>query len=370
MPSHFDCLGFEVNNEYDFSDLTRVTALKSEPLYTRMGGYIPWIFGNGIELWAQVDKNNRLIGMNPHFSGRTSQILALSSKYVDSENPMDGTFEAWTNPEIDQTEDPPDVYGDYPLYFDSPVFDWFQNLTLPVIARVQLAAFAHHLEIFNDEESYQPINIGDAQLASQFFIPIGSFKEWERERPKATAFFGGTLLSSRTHVNLITKKPFTLATIQTLSMNIDLLIAQELITNPLTPGQIIRGDFWMSGVIEEVIETFTTQESIARGRLFHQIQIAGSQYQDNIEDIVKELTFGDGLKLVREPENPHDHKAIAVNTLNGVKLGYIPRSENHALAEIMDNGIQPLVYLVEKYEEPFIRLIIRIYLPPEKPAIN
>jgi hypothetical protein len=49
------------------------------------------------------------------------------------------------------------------------------------------------------------------------------------------------------------------------------------------------------------------------------------------------LRIGDSLELVREPDNPHDPRAIRVDW-RGHKLGYVPRRENDAIAWGMDRG--------------------------------
>lgn len=49
------------------------------------------------------------------------------------------------------------------------------------------------------------------------------------------------------------------------------------------------------------------------------------------------LSRGDTLALVREADNPHDANAVAV-LWRGHKLGYVPRTQNTALAWAMDRG--------------------------------
>ncbi|MSQ55107.1 MAG: HIRAN protein [Betaproteobacteria bacterium] len=49
------------------------------------------------------------------------------------------------------------------------------------------------------------------------------------------------------------------------------------------------------------------------------------------------LGVGDSLELVREPDNPHDPRAIRVDW-RGHKLGYVPRRDNDAIAWGMDRG--------------------------------
>jgi hypothetical protein len=49
------------------------------------------------------------------------------------------------------------------------------------------------------------------------------------------------------------------------------------------------------------------------------------------------LKLGDELELSREPDNPHDANAVRV-AWQGHKLGYVPRTENAALAWAMGRG--------------------------------
>jgi len=50
-----------------------------------------------------------------------------------------------------------------------------------------------------------------------------------------------------------------------------------------------------------------------------------------------EIKVGDRLQLVREGDNPYDANAIRVEW-RGVKLGYVPRRDNAAVARQMDRG--------------------------------
>ena len=66
--------------------------------------------------------------------------------------------------------------------------------------------------------------------------------------------------------------------------------------------------------------------------------IAGAGYVPDIKERVKALGIGGPLILQREPWNPYDTYAIVVLSPTGQKLGYIPRSQNQALARSMDQG--------------------------------
>lgn len=64
--------------------------------------------------------------------------------------------------------------------------------------------------------------------------------------------------------------------------------------------------------------------------------LAGFRHYDGAA-IWRDMKPGDRLELVREPENPYDAGAIRVEW-RGVKLGYVPRRDNAAVARQLDRG--------------------------------
>ena len=46
----------------------------------------------------------------------------------------------------------------------------------------------------------------------------------------------------------------------------------------------------------------------------------------------------DRLNFLREPDNPYDPKAIVIKTVNGVKIGYVPKNDNVVFSRLMDAG--------------------------------
>ena len=66
--------------------------------------------------------------------------------------------------------------------------------------------------------------------------------------------------------------------------------------------------------------------------------LAGSQYYA-VTEIGHDIQLDDRLTLSREPDNRHDRYAVRVDW-KGHKLGYIPRTENRAIARAMDAGEQ------------------------------
>lgn len=65
--------------------------------------------------------------------------------------------------------------------------------------------------------------------------------------------------------------------------------------------------------------------------------IAGTRYVDN-QDVFKRLEKNDPLLLEREADNEYDSNAIKVLTMDGKKLGYIPKRDNDIFCRLMDAG--------------------------------
>jgi len=90
--------------------------------------------------------------------------------------------------------------------------------------------------------------------------------------------------------------------------------------------------------------------------------LAGFRYAEAAE-VWPQLSAGDALDLVREPDNPHDANAVRVEW-RGRKLGYVPRAENGALAWAMDRG-EPLrarVSRLAEHRNPRRRIEFEVYI--------
>ena len=77
-----------------------------------------------------------------------------------------------------------------------------------------------------------------------------------------------------------------------------------------------------------------------------------------------EIQPGNALMLVREPDNPHDPNAVRVEWRT-FKLGYVPRTQNQAVARQLDRGTRLMarVSKVRQARAPNRRIEFEIYLP-------
>ena len=90
--------------------------------------------------------------------------------------------------------------------------------------------------------------------------------------------------------------------------------------------------------------------------------VAGFQYHAG-EHVWPLLRVGDRLDLVREADNTHDEPAVRVDW-NGEPLGYVPRLENVAVAQMLDRGeaLHARVTALAESRNPWERVELEVVL--------
>ena len=90
--------------------------------------------------------------------------------------------------------------------------------------------------------------------------------------------------------------------------------------------------------------------------------LAGYQYHAGPQ-LWERLRVGDALTLVREPDNPHDARAVRVEW-QGVQLGYLPWAENASVAAAMDRGerVTARIAALAADRNPWRRLRIEVFV--------
>ena len=99
-----------------------------------------------------------------------------------------------------------------------------------------------------------------------------------------------------------------------------------------------------------------------RSVLIQESPIAGFQFHRG-DSIWPSLGVGDELALIRESSNTNDPDAVAVY-FHKDQLGYVPRGDNRAIAQMLDRGEQ-LEARISKLlvgEDPWDRIRITISL--------
>lgn len=92
--------------------------------------------------------------------------------------------------------------------------------------------------------------------------------------------------------------------------------------------------------------------------------IAGSAHY-HFDEWAPLIRPGDCLQLRRQTDNPYDDRAVEV-FWNQQKIGYLPRSDNAAVASLLDRrqGLRAEVLALQDPEENWEPLMIRLWIEP------
>jgi hypothetical protein len=90
--------------------------------------------------------------------------------------------------------------------------------------------------------------------------------------------------------------------------------------------------------------------------------LAGFQYHAGAV-LWEQMHVGAPLDLIREPDNPHDPRAVRVEW-HGHKLGYLPRKENAAVAAAIDSGerVEARIARLLEHKNPWQRVLIEVFV--------
>lgn len=118
----------------------------------------------------------------------------------------------------------------------------------------------------------------------------------------------------------------------------------------------MRGLAWLWLCCQAV----AAQAGVEAGILIQTSPLAGFQYHAG-RALFPLMAVGDRLTLVREPDNPHDARAVRVEW-RGAMIGYAPRADNVDLARLMDHGtrVEGRIIQLQKARDPWKRLLFEV----------
>ncbi|MEM1037256.1 MAG: hypothetical protein AAGI14_10900 [Pseudomonadota bacterium] len=248
--SNFSNIGFPVQTDEDLDQLIETIAPRCERLKTERGIYLAYHHESGASLWLQVDAQNSLIGISPHFQGTSRRRVGLIRDIDRGYSPLDGALYGWAEP---QNEDAPEDTGSYPFVFDLPDRWRMPRLNLPQTVDVQLTASPYELQVYSDEAAYDAsTDTGEPKFASESFVPSGLFISEdapEGTQPESYGMFYGTVLSAEQHSDVYKGGHFTHLLVRTLGGEIDVVADDTILPETPQIGAIIGGSFWLSGRI-------------------------------------------------------------------------------------------------------------------------
>ena len=238
-------IGFQASEPDDFVAIADSVAPLADWTDTVHGTYLHWSGESGAEMWLQLNQDDKLIGMVPHFRGPSRMRVALTEMIVrEDATELDAAFHAWAEPV------PGDEHRAYPFVFDCPNPRVHGDLVCPTIATVQLAAFAHEIELF---ESIDSFHAAQAQRETKFalpsVIPAGLFSAdgMSLRAAEAVVVMTGVVAETGLRRNEITGHTFHWCRLQSLAGEYDLVIDPALANIEPSVGSVATGLFWLSG---------------------------------------------------------------------------------------------------------------------------
>jgi hypothetical protein len=238
--SNLSNIGFPVNSAQDCVDLENRVVPLATSVPANGCKYLWYHDKSGAELWIQVDEDGQLISANPHFYGESRRRVCLESSRTSATHKLNGSLYGWADP---LSENDPES-GEYPFAFDVPDFLAIPEFPFPRTVTIQLAAFPITFYCYRNAETFDKQQEKDLKLgfkvAARSFIPLDPTEQ-------AFGIFAGEVKTLANKTNVLTGQPFIWMLVETLGGEVDVVVDPRLLTAPPTNGNIVAGEFWLSG---------------------------------------------------------------------------------------------------------------------------
>ncbi len=245
MATNLSDIGFSAQAGPEYEALARKCFQNGHASRCPSGTYIGWNLGGGIELWIQLTPGEELVGLTPHFFGKTRISAGLCQRVTRAGFALEGGFVALAQP---YGCDP--IRGAFRFVFDTPDFHVHDELPLPQIRSVQLTAFAHQCVVAPNEQEFRAARQRAGQnLPSDALIPVGMLGPDRKPlaEPAATAMVCGTILDVARLTNPMTKAPFWWLRLRNAAGEIDVVADPELLPRAPHVGGVLQCSAWLSG---------------------------------------------------------------------------------------------------------------------------
>jgi hypothetical protein len=239
-------IGYEIANPGELEPLAHLATQEGLKADCAEGSYFLLPDESGAQLYFQANNNRELIGFTPHFDGRSRRTIGVTEMIQRPFSEMAGAIYGWSNPPEPGNVDA----GDYPLVFEVPDYCLLKPIAVPSIQTFQLTAFADdEFAIFGSEEELKNAQDTQIKFGPEAFIPAGLFgPDGEpTESPKSSAIFSGRIVRWEPLVNSRTNLSFHWLLVQTHGGDVDVVVNSSLIKQEPVVGQIVFGQFWLSG---------------------------------------------------------------------------------------------------------------------------
>ncbi|MGO8955281.1 MAG: hypothetical protein ACLPWS_18105 [Rhodomicrobium sp.] len=263
MADHFSVIGFKASSAEALSALVSNLLEKGGEKQPCAAGYYHRLRSPvGSELWVHMQKATKpedadpyiAVGITPFFEGEgRTPIRVRAMRQRPDDNLFEGAFYVELGPTI--------------ALIDVVDFARFAGQPVPFMAIAQIVAFPHDLGVFENEAAFQATQADKSvKFTPRSFLASGLFvggsgsgdivfldPEAEDFRAPARAFLTGEVQKTERRKNPETGQDFTWALIGTAGGTFDLVADDTVLPQPLRPGMIVEGEFWLCG---RLVETF------------------------------------------------------------------------------------------------------------------
>ena len=97
------------------------------------------------------------------------------------------------------------------------------------------------------------------------------------------------------------------------------------------------------------------------GLCLGEFYVVGTQYIENMSELIQNMQVNDRVNVVSESDNPYDNRAVKIQTTDGMKLGYLAKQINYIPSYILNNG-KSILGVIKKLEWREESYIIKIML--------
>ena len=160
---------------------------------------------------------------------------------------MDGRFHGWAGPPGRGR-----TIGRLSFPFDARRRLSSRNRS-PSEVDVQVAAFAHDVQVFANPKAFEASRTGDGWHTSQAFIPSGLIGA--RDGARAEAAFTGHIVRSERKTNKLTGAEFVWCLVTSTGGTFDVVADLELLPKLPPVGGVITGDFWLTGRVGGCVQS-------------------------------------------------------------------------------------------------------------------
>lgn len=243
--SNLSDIGFPVQGEHDVNEILMSALGNTTETKCERGVYLNFSDASGAELYLQGNREQELIGFNPHFAGKSIRTVSLTDSIERDSSELDGGFRAWANPAENGLQ------GEYQFIFDVPDFRTVEEAAFPKHCDIQLTAFgSNDFQLADGEDADSEQSEPAIQVRSFVASGLDALKEMDETdltlaRPIAS--FAGEITEFERKKNSVTNEEFYWFLVETLGGEVDVVIDPKFVTIEPKIGGTVSGTFWLSG---------------------------------------------------------------------------------------------------------------------------